>query len=123
MMASKGRTDAPVLQERRQDYRHLRITASGLALAIAFGTVIGGVGSALGFKRYGPPEQIAEVRSHVVDLDTTVRARIGRVELTHTQIQNDIAAMRNTQEFQSYLLCVILRRTDGAAVPAQCQVR
>lgn len=113
--------DRPV--ERRQDYKHFRATASILALAIAFGTIVGGVGSALGFKRYGPPEQIAEIRQDVAKQDSLVTARIGRVEAAAAQVQTDLTAMRNNQEFHSYLLCVILRRTDNAAVPRQCQAR
>lgn len=109
------------LIERREDYRHIKATSTALAIALALGTLVGGIGSALGFKRYGPAEQVHEVRVQVSRLDSAMNVRVTRLEVSTTKVNADVEKIRTDQEFHSYLLCVILRRTDGAAVPPRCE--
>lgn len=76
---------------------------------VTLASVIGGIMAFLGARIVGPGAEIAELRQAMTNLATT-------------QSTTDIRLRRleDALSLYTYLMCVQIRRTDPAAIPAQC---
>lgn len=113
--------------ERREDYRHLKATASILTIAVMVGGIIGGMASIMGFKWFGPAQQVQALSSHVTSLDSAMNVRVTRLEVAAIASGASIQALKDTVnliksegQFNSYLLCVVVRKVEPSAVPGKC---
>lgn len=98
------RGDATTFAPRLRHYAAIASLAAIIAGGITF------VLASMGFQRYGPAERIQAVNLRV----DTLAARVDRNSTS-------ISDMSNQLELQTYLTCVLVRRTDPTlALPDGC---
>lgn len=100
----------------------LRLVRTG-KVSLMVGSLLamaGGVGGALGYRVAGPGSDVKAVR---VTLDTYMDSTEKRIEAIRIRVAVNDSVLRDAverQKFQSYLLCMLLRRTDQSALPDGC---
>lgn len=93
-----------------------RIAAGAAAIAMVIGATLGFIG----YKRWGPAEQLAlEITARVAG-DDALALRVTRLESVADTMNKSINGLREEARFQSYLLCVVLRKIDPVAEPPGC---
>jgi len=80
-----------------------------VALAVGVYMLFGAASSTLGLRLWGAPQDVAALTTRVQKLEDGARETIDRIR-----------ALETASHFQSYLVCVQLRRTDPAALPPDC---
>ena len=98
-------------QDRREEKRRItdrdwpKLLGAVAILCAAAGLLAG----TLGLRVWGPPQDVAALSTRVKSLEDGAQqttARLGRLE--------------DASRFQSYLVCVQLRRSDPTALPPDC---
>jgi len=79
----------------------------GLALSVL--AIVGFLSSALGLRLWGASQDVAALTTRVVKLEDGGR-----------EVNERIRSLENASQFQSYLVCVQLRRADPNALPPGC---
>lgn len=84
---------------------HIRLAGTVATVSVGIGAVI----ASFGFKVYGPGARVDQIAQQMASQDSV---------LAHHERRIDRLEQRD--DFTSYLLCVVLRRSDPAAVPNEC---
>ena len=126
----------PIAEERRQRLRRrddtervvehwaaglLRHKVKLISVVAAAGAFVGSLATTLGFRVYGPPQDIAAVRVEYKAADSAIVVRVVRLEGDRTGLDSRMGAVERKLDLLTFITCVGLRRTDPAMVPPDCQ--
>lgn len=92
-----------------------------ISVVAAVGAFVGSLATTLGFRVYGPPQDIAAVRVEYKAADSAIVVRVVRLEDSRTGLDARMGAVERKLDLLTFITCVGLRRTDPAMVPPDCQ--
>lgn len=129
-------TIPPVVSERRQRLRRaedtdrvvehwaawlVRNKLKLLSVVAAVSAFVGSLATSMGFRLYGPPQDIAAVRVEYKSADSAIVVRVVRLEDGKSSMDARMGAVERKLDLLTFITCVGLRRTDPAMVPPDCQ--
>ena len=92
-----------------------------ISVVAAVSAFVGSLATSMGFRLYGPPQDIAAVRVEYKAADSAIVVRVVRLEGDKTSMDSRMGAVERKLDLLTFITCVGLRRTDPAMVPPDCQ--